>query len=87
MSVFPKITKAKRAGGVAQAVECLPSKYKVEFKPQYCKTVLKKGRGIKMIIEGVDMIKEYYMNVWKKLSKTHHTVQLMCYNDIYLCIY
>jgi hypothetical protein len=30
-----KITRAKRARWMAQAVECLPSKHKAGFKPQY----------------------------------------------------
>jgi hypothetical protein len=35
-----KVNRAKRAGGVAQAAEHLPSKYKAEFKPQYCQKVI-----------------------------------------------
>jgi hypothetical protein len=30
-----KTTKAKRARGIAQVVECLPSKYKPELNPQH----------------------------------------------------
>jgi hypothetical protein len=35
---IPNIKKKKKAGGVAQAVECLPSKCEALslFKPQYC---------------------------------------------------
>jgi hypothetical protein len=37
MRSYSKIPKAKRTGGMAHVVECLPDKYRSEFKPQYCK--------------------------------------------------
>jgi hypothetical protein len=37
-----KITRAKIADVIAQAVECLPNKY-TEFKPQYCQKIKRKN--------------------------------------------
>jgi hypothetical protein len=40
----PKITKAKYGWNEAKVVECLPTKFEAEFKPQYQKKRKKKRK-------------------------------------------
>jgi hypothetical protein len=46
----PKVTKAKRAGDVAQVVECLPSKHRVLSLGSFSTTKKKQGQNMGMSI-------------------------------------
>jgi hypothetical protein len=62
----------KRAGGVAQVVECLPGKHwNPEFEPQYWK---KKKREKKIIITywGCSLVEQHVLSMWK-----HTTTKIM----------
>jgi hypothetical protein len=63
---------------MAQVVEFFPRKHKaLSSNPDLSK---EKGVGKERVIEGMNMIKKYYMHVWKYHNEVPHYVQLICTN-------